>query len=564
MKNKSILFILALIAICNTGFAENDVVDGKVVIKKGSRVNLDVIRNIKQKTIGNKPVITLAAPEESVITKPTYEVETIDRNVNMGVCDIFDKDEDDASFTISIREAVGMTIDNNIALNMQKIDPEVYATDIETAKAEFDTSISADIQASDKHTRSIDQNDVIKPGSSHGTSASVEVSNKSTSGIQTTIGASVNRSKTNSPSSLYASRLGIDVTAPLMRGAGREVNLVTLRKAELDLDWSKYELYGYVLDLISETEKKYWDYYMKLEQLKIVQESLELAQQQREETKKRVDVGKIAESELAAADAEVALCQEDLIDAESNVVTSAVALLRNINPDSDNFWNKRPSLKSLPKLRELDNYDYSLQDCIEDALILRPELRQAELELRKNELEVVASKNGMLPKLDFFLTLGKTGYSDSFKGSEPSFNHKEPFDSTVGLIYQYNPKRRAEKAKLNRANLNVQLKKDSIKNLEQIIKEDVIKAYIEIKRAKEQLTATDATTQRQAEKLRVENVKFNVGKTTAFQVAQAQRDLTEAKLAKIKAVVSFTTAKTDLLRATGLLLKFRGIEISDK
>ena len=563
MKNKSLLLILVLAAICNPALAEEDTVDGKVVIKKGSKTNVDVIRNIKQKTVGTKSVITLNAPEENAVTRATYEVEKIDRNINMGACDIFEKNNN-ASFTISLRDAVGMTIDNNIALNMQKLDPEVYATSVETAKAEFDTSISAEIQGSDKHTRSINKNDVIENGSNHGTTASIEASNKSTSGIQTTIGASVNRSKTTSHSSLYASRLGIDVTAPLMRGAGHEVNLVTLKKAELDLDWSKYELYGYVLDLISETEKKYWDYYMKLEQLKIVQESLDLAMQQREETKKRVDVGKIAESELAAADAEVALCQEDLIDAESNVVTSAVALLRSINPDSDNFWKNRPSLKSVPKLREIDNYDFNLDDCIADALILRPELRQAELQLRKNELDVVASKNGMLPKLDFFLTLGKTGYSDSFKGSEPSFNHKEPFDSSVGLVYQYNPKRRSEKAKLNRANLNVKLQKDSIKNLEQVVKEDVIKAYIEIKRAKEQLAATNATTQRQEEKLRVENVKFNVGKTTAFQVAQAQRDLTEAKLTKVKAIVSFTTAKTDLLRATGLLLKFRGIEIADK
>ena len=563
MKNRSLLLILVLATLCNPALAEEDVVDGKVVITKGSKINLDVIRNIKQKDIGNRPVITLTAPEDKTVTLSAYEADKINRKVNLGSCDIFEKVEN-ASFSISIRDAVSMTIDNNIALNMQKLDPEVYATDVETAKSEFDTSISAEIQASDKHTKSIDKNDVISSGSNNGTTASLEVSNKSTSGIEASIGASVNRSRTTSHSSLYASRLGIDVTAPLMRGAGREVNLVSLRKAELDLDWSKYELYGYVLDLISETEKKYWDYYMKLEQLKIVQESLELAMQQREETKKRVDVGKIAESELAAADAEVALCQEDLIDAESNVVTSAVALLRSINPDSDNFWNKRPSLKSVPKLREMDNYDFNLQDCINDALTLRPELRQAELQLRKNELDVVASRNGILPRLDFFITLGKTGYSDSFKGSEPSFKHKEPFDSSVGLIYQYNPKRRAENAKLNRANLNVKLQKDSIKNLEQIVKEDVIKAYIEIKRAKEQLAATNATTQRQEEKLRVENVKFNVGKTTAFQVAQAQRDLTEAKLTKVKAIVSFTTAKTDLLRATGLLLKFRGIEIADK
>ena len=479
---------------------------------------------------------------------------------SFGARDIFDDDEN-ASFSISLKEAVEMSLKNNIALNIEKIDPEIYATSIEQAKGEFDTKISASVSASDKRSKSINANDIIGRNSNNGTTAAIEAEKKSTTGIKTTVGASFNRSRTTSHSSLYAARLGIDVTAPLMRGAGREVNLVSLRKAELDLDWSKYELYGYILDFVSETEKKYWQYYLSVKQLEIVKESLQLAMQQRDETQKRIGVGKIAESELAAADAEVALCQEDMIDAESNVISSAISLLRNINKDTENFWKKRPNLISMPKLREIDQYDFNLEDCIADALMLRPELRQAELLQRKNELEVVSSKNGMLPKLDFFISLGKTGYSKSFDGSEPSFRHKEPFDSSVGLSYELNRHRRSEQAKLNRANLNLKLQKESIKNLEQIIKEDVIKSYIEIKRTKEKLAATTATEQKQEEKLRVENVKFDVGKTTAFQVAQAQRDLTAAKIAQVKAIIDYTISKSNLLRSTGLLLKFRGIEI---
>ena len=562
MINRNILS-LAFVLLCGVSFAEEPV-SGKVVITNASKPNIDVIRNIKhkEKTESISTVITLKDAPQTIMGKPTFEIENLNRPISVGVCDIFEGE--DASFTLSLRQAVGMTLNNNIALSIEKYDSEVYATEIENAKSDFDTSVKASVSASDKKSKTINANDEIRNSTTNGTTASVELESKSYSGVKTSVEASVNRNRASSHSSLYASRLGIDVTAPLMRGAGREVNLVSLKKAELDLDWSRYELYGYVLDLVFETENKYWDHYQKVEQLKIVQESLELAQQQREETLKRVNVGKIAESELAAADAEVARCQEDLIDAESNVVTSAISLLRNINPDSENFWNKRPNLKSLPKLRELDDYDFSLKDCIQDALILRPEIRQAQLQLRKNELDVVASRNGMLPKLDFFITLGKTGYSDSFKSSEPSFRHKEPFDSTVGFIYEYNIGRRAEKAKLRKDKLNVLIRKEAIKNLEQIVKEDVIKAYVEIKRAKEQLSATSATAQKQEEKLRVENVKFNVGKTTAFQVAQAQRDLTEAKLAQVKAIISFTVAKSQLLRATGLLLKFRGIEISNR
>lgn len=484
------------------------------------------------------------------------------KSTNFGACDIFDKDEN-ASFSISLKNAVEMSLSNNIALNMEKIDPEIYETTVEQAKSEFDTNISASISASDKKSKSINANDFIGSNSSNGTTASIEAEKKSASGVKTSVNTSLNRTRTTSHSSLYAARIGIDVTAPLMRGAGKEVNLVSLRKAELDLDWSKYELYGYILDFVAETERKYWQYYLSVEQLEIVKESLELAKQQRDETLKRINVGKIAESELAAADAEVALCQEDLINAESNVVSSAISLLRNINCDTENFWRKRPNLISEPKLREIDQYDFNLEDCIADALLMRPELRQAELLLRKNELDIVSTKNGMLPKLDFFISLGKTGYSKSFKESEPSFRHKEPFDSSVGLNYELNRHRRGEKAKYDKAKLNLKLQKESLKNLEQLIKEDVIKAYIEIKRTKEQLAATTATAQKQSEKLRVENVKFDVGKTTAFQVAQAQRDLTAAKIAQVKAIIDYTVSKSVLLRSTGLLLKFRGIEIKN-
>ena len=553
--NISLSFILLALITANAVSAEETEIRRKSE-RYANREIIDRILDKKAKGINAK--LTDNIPE--LITKTLDPSEGLDTLSRLGVNDIFTETED-ASSSLSLKQVVEMALQNNIALNIEKINPEIYETSVQSEKAAFDTNLSATLSASDKRTKSINASDDITEGSNNGTTFSVEAENKSTSGITTNVNASVNRTRTTSHSSLYATRLGIDVTAPLMRGAGKAVNLVSLKKAELDLDWSKYEFYGYLLDFVSETERKYWQYYLNVKELEIVKESYQLALQQREETMKRIEVGKIAESELAAADAEVALCQEDLINAESTVVSSAVSLLRCMNHDSDNFWRKRPNLTSVPKLREIDQYDFNLEDCIEDALMLRPELRQAELLQRKNELEIVASRNGMLPRLDLFLSLGKTGYSKSFEGSEPSFNHKKPFDASVGLTYSLNPQKRAERAKLNKANLNKKMQAESIKNLEQIIKEEVIKAYIEIKRTKEQMVATAATEQKQEEKLRVENVKFNVGKTTAFQVSQAQRDLQASKIAQIKAIIDYTVAKSELLRSTGLLLKFRGIEV---
>ncbi|HQB82592.1 MAG TPA: TolC family protein, partial [Candidatus Rifleibacterium sp.] len=83
--------------------------------------------------------------------------------------------------------------------------------------------------------------------------------------------------------------------------------ITALRQAELELSWSEYELKAFILNLVASIENQYWEYYLSLKQLEIVRESLELARQQREETNKRIEAGSIAESEEAAAEAEVAL-----------------------------------------------------------------------------------------------------------------------------------------------------------------------------------------------------------------------------------------------------------------
>ncbi len=45
---------------------------------------------------------------------------------------------------------------------------------------------------------------------------------------------------------------------------------------------------------------------------------------------------------------------------------------------------------------------------------MRPDLNQARLLIRRGELDVVRTRNGLLPRLDAFITYGKTGYARTF------------------------------------------------------------------------------------------------------------------------------------------------------
>ncbi|HOI89907.1 MAG TPA: TolC family protein [Candidatus Rifleibacterium sp.] len=507
------------------------------------------------------PAVAIAA-EEVEETEETEEVEPPEEDAcqDFGVFNIFENSG--ASLTLSLDHAISSALSQNIALKVEKIGPELARTVVEKERARFDTAVSAEFSGSERIGKTIFQQGNMGENVTNRTDAGIVFEKLSTTGTRSALDVTFGRSRSARSDNLFSTRLGITLTHPLRRGGGRDVNLVSFKKAGLDLEWSEYELKGFILNFVAQVEKQYWEYYLSLRQLEIVRESLQLAKQQRDETRKRIEAGSIAESEEAAADAEVALRAEDLINAESAAVEMAISLLRSVNPDSDNFWKTRPELLDEPVLTRPERL--SLEEHIAVAVEMRPELQQTRLLLSRDELDIVASRNGMLPKLDFFMNLGKTGYSTSFSGSNPRPGEEGSYDISAGFTYDLTRGRRAARADLARAKASAGMRREALNNLEQLVKEDVIKAYLEVERTLQQLTATAATSQKQLEKLRVEEVKFNVGKTTAFQVAQAQRDLTAARIAEARAAVGYTASIIDLLRADGSLLERNGILSAEK
>ncbi len=374
---------------------------------------------------------------------------------DFGVFNIFENSG--ASLTLSLDQAISSALSQNIALRVEKIGPELAHTVVEKERAKFDTAVSAQFSGSERIGKTIFQQGNMGENVTNRTDAGIAFEKMSTSGTRSAVDVTFARSRSARSDNLFSTRLGITLTHPLRRGSGREVNLVSFKKSGLDLEWSEYELKGFILNFVAQVEKQYWAYYLSLRQLEIVRESLLLAEQQRDETRKRIEAGSIAESEEAAADAEVALRAEDLINAESAAVEGAISLLRSVNPDSANFWKTRPELLDEPVLTRPERL--SLEEHIAVALEMRPELQQARLMLPRDELDIVASRNGLLPQLDFFMTLGKTGYSTAFSGSNPRPGEDGSYDISAGFSYDLTRGRRAARAELAKAMASAEMRR---------------------------------------------------------------------------------------------------------
>ena len=457
---------------------------------------------------------------------------------------------------VTISQAMLLALANNQSLAVQRYNVPIARTLVEDQRAIFDPVMTATIQ----HRRSV----VLSPGGrgnfeTMGNDNTLEagISEFFPTGTQVAIAGSTDVAHgTANPADFYATRYGLTVTQALLRGFGLDVNLASLRQARVDVLTSEYELRGFAEALVAQVEEAYWDYALAQRNIEIFTQSLELAQQQLRETEERIRVGKLADIERAAAEAEVALRREDLINANSALATSRLALLRLMNPTKADFWSRDVAIQTppAPPKETLEG----VASHIQVAMRLRPDLNQARMLVQRDDLEIVKTRNGLLPKMDLFMTLGKTGYSRSFNGSYASL-HERGYDALVGVNFEYPVLNRSARATNQRAHLSRQQAAESVNNLGQLVEVDVRSAYIEVERAREQVAATAVTRRLQEETLRAETEKFRVGKSTTLLVAQAQRDLLRSQISEVSAVVAHLKALVEFYRLEGSLLERRGI-----
>lgn len=461
------------------------------------------------------------------------------------------------TFEVGLHDAVMWGLENNPTVTIQRLMPPIMETYVEGQESVFDTTLDA-----------TGQNIKIESSRRLGSTAQpfdltderFNFSLGLTKAFSTGTTVAVDTGMTGSVSSLYTDQytgsLGLTITQSLLKGFGPRANLANLRKARLDVDMSRFELKGTAEGVTANIEKGYWNLYLSSQEIEIQGKSLALAEKQLEESKERVNVGKLPELELAAVRAEVAERRGALIDAQGRHEKARLAFLFLISPRSPLMWNNRFNLSDKPFL-PTDKID-SIDTHAEMARKYRSDLLQANLAMEKGELEIERTKNGLLPRLDLFIRLGKTSYAASFDDAYPDFT--SPYDETsMGINFSYPLSNRSASSQLNRAKYSLEQQLLAVRNMERLVQLDIRSAYVEVLRSRQQIEATRISKELQEKKLSAEQEKFRVGKSTNFLVLQAQRDFTASELNNARSMVDYLYALINLYLSEGTLLQRRGI-----
>jgi len=465
----------------------------------------------------------------------------------------------DESLRLSIEQAILLVLENNRDLQTRQLTPVIAGTFEQIERGKFDPELFGEAEYfKEKASETSRSSGGLYQVTGTDTYVVTGLRQFLPTGTTVEAGLSHERGISDREPELQSARAGLTVTQSLLRGLGPSVNMVSVRQAELESLVSLDELRGFTETLVAETETAYWNHVLAGEKIAIFEESLRVARKQREEIELRIQVGVLPEIEVAAAKAEEARRVQALIDARSQLEDRRLRLLRLISPNVNGHLDQPLKVISEPRL-ELQPIN-DLADRLQLAEKNRPDLNEARLRLQQNRLETIYTRNGLLPRLDFFIALGKTGYADTFSDAFRELDGST-YDISVGVRLSHILGNRAAKARDVAAHASRRQATAAVDNLKQLIHLDVRLGVNEVERARQQIGATRETRIFQEQTLAAEKERFDVGTSTALDVAQAQRDLLQSQIAEVETIVNYRIALVKLYLAEGSLLDRRGVTI---
>jgi len=369
------------------------------------------------------------------------------------------------------------------------------------------------------------------------------------------------------------------ITQPLLRGRGRDVNLRYLRIANNNKKVSRLLFEQQVLETIYGTSRLYFDLVSLGENVVVKQESLRASSKLEEDDEAQVEQGTLAPIELTRAKALLSSSQFDLVQAQGLYRQQEVILRDELmRTGSPVFGAQFTEIVPTDRILVPDQLEpMNVQQLIEQGLARRPDLAQAELQVKTGEISVRASRNQALPQLNLYGNIETRGSSEQAYeqlGTAGTGLPTIPQNFAVGglktsTIYQGGIQLtlplRNRVAQSDAARDTVQLRQAQARTekLSDQIRESIENAVIALETAQAAYKAATTSRDYQEQLLQSERDKLSVGESTNLLVIQNETYLAQARSTEIAARSNWKKAQIDLDHALGNLLERNGIQLDE-
>lgn len=463
---------------------------------------------------------------------------------------------------LTIDEAVRLALEQNLALRVERINPEIQDQNVSLARTAWAPTLTGNFFYNNTDTPPdsflAGSEDTLQSAFSTG---AVSVQQQLPWGATYSVGWDARRSTNNSAFNSFdptvRSNLDLTFTQPLLRNrtvdAARQQLMVSRRNRQI----SDEDLRASVVSTVRSVKNAYWDLKAALANLDVQRQSLDLARQTLRDNRTRVEVGTMAPIDIVEAEAEVARNEENVIVAEA-AIKAAEDQLRTLifDPGTPQFWATRLEPIDPPQMQRIE---IDVDAAVASALGRRADLQRAKLALQNVETNAGYYRNQTLPQVNLQVDYGATGLGGTQLEREPGFppgpvirELNRGFGTVLGdvfgaafpswqfgVVVSYPIGRSAASVNYARSQLELNQGRLQIMNLELQVGSQVRDLARQVTTNAQRVEATRATRVLAERRLEAEQKKFSVGTSTSFLVFQAQRDLATARVNELRAVLDY-------------------------
>ncbi|HXN21592.1 MAG TPA: TolC family protein [Candidatus Dormibacteraeota bacterium] len=431
------------------------------------------------------------------------------------------------------------------------------------------------------------------------------------------VGFNNTRNSTTSPAAIFnpsvQSSLSLSFSQQLLNGFGPFVNTRFIRIAKINRKIADFTFSQQAITTINQVENDYWELVFARENVKVRQEAVAVAEKLYSDNKRQVEIGTMAPIDVVRAEAEVATGRQNLIVAQTVQLQQQTLLLSAITKNPLDPAVANVEIVPTDAAVQPPQMDIApLPDAVREALDRRPDVQIQLQDLKARDINLRVTKNALLPTATLFGTYNSQGLAGNARifaptvipgaaildqngqpvtvvtptgttriflpptaGSRVSgvatggisdalsnvFHNRFP-DYSVQLSLNVPLRNRVAQADSARALLEERQSEARLHQLQNSVVIDVRNTQIALEQDRARVDAAIKARILQEQTLDAEQKKYHLGASTPFFVIQAQRDLSNARSAELRALVDLVKAKLDYERALGRTLDINHVSIA--
>jgi outer membrane protein TolC len=482
---------------------------------------------------------------------------------------------------LTVKDFLELVLRNSTDINLTRVDVYTAADQIVAAHAVFDPAVSLGFNT----LRSISpQSSQIGGASTLSTltqNSYINYEELFSTGQTASAGFVGTRSSNNSAFNLFNpglyGTLSFSVVQPLLQNRNGIQFKAPLEIARSQLTITSLQSEAHIADLIATAAGQYWDAIRARDNIKVLQQTLDLAQKSYERDKQALDLGALAGLDIYQSETQVAQRRTDLLQAQYSYRSALDGLRRLMGADLT------PQMRSieivltddpaaLPRA-EILPYESALAA----ALRLRPEIDAAHRRVTIDDLNARVARNLMLPHLDLTVQGQSAGLGGNSVAQTSSLGITIPavtggLPDTLSQLFRFTSpsygaglqltlpfRSTAARAQLSDALVARTRDRYTERQIEQQIIQDVRLALDSIELANATIQSSSLARDLAKKNVDAEQQKYELGTITAFEMLDSQSRLSSAESTVLNAYVGYQQAWISYQRATWTLLNGLGM-----